>query len=122
MRNESKLLIIFLLLISHVIWADDGVEITDPDQVSALLEVQEKIDSLSSSVMNCMDSGKVHKACMCDNEALINEFNTTANKLFELHPELEKLDIVRLKTKDGTSLAQSLSGIKTQANTAPDCP
>jgi hypothetical protein len=59
-----------------------------------------------------MDSGKVHKACMCDNEALINEFNTTVNKLFELHPELEKLDIVRLKTKDGTSLAQSLSGIK----------
>jgi hypothetical protein len=59
---------------------------------------------------------------MCDNEALINDFNVTVNKLFELHPELEKLDLVRLKTSDGTSLAQSLSGFKTQANTDPDCP
>ena len=122
MQNKTKFLALCLLLISPVAWADDGIDITDPDQVSALLAVQEKIDSLSSSVMKCMDSGKGHKVCMCDNEALINDFNTTVNKLFELHPELGKLDIVRLKTSDGTSLAQSLSGIKTQANTAPDCP
>lgn len=122
MQNKSKFLALCLLLISHVTWSDDDIDITDADQVSALLAVQEKIDSLSSNVMKCMDSGKEHKACMCDNKALINDFNEKVNTLFELHPELEKLDLIRLKTTDGTPLAQSLSGIKIQANTAPDCP
>jgi hypothetical protein len=58
MQNKSKFLALCLLLMSHAAWSDDGIDITDADQVSALLAVQEKIDSLSSSVKKCMDSGK----------------------------------------------------------------
>lgn len=72
----KRLFIIFLLSFINIAWSDDGIDITDPNIVSALLEVQEKIDSISSSVMKCMDSGKDHNTCMCDNEALILDFNT----------------------------------------------
>jgi hypothetical protein len=122
MQNKYKFLVIFFLLISHVAWADDGVDITDPDLVSALLETQKKLDSISSSVMSCINSGNDHKVCMCENETLILDFNTAVIKLFEMHPELGKLDLVRLKTTDGTSVAQSLSGIKMQASSELSCP
>lgn len=69
-----------------------------------------------------MDSGKDHNTCMCDNEALILSFNTAVNKLFESHPDLDELDLVRLKTADGTSVAQSLSGLKVQATQEFSCP
>jgi len=72
----KRLFIIILLSFTNVAWSDDGIDITDPNIVSALLEVQEKIDSISSSVMKCMDSRKDNNTCMCDNEALILDFNT----------------------------------------------
>jgi outer membrane lipoprotein-sorting protein len=72
----KRLFIIILLSFTNVAWSDDGIDITDPNIVSALLEVQEKIDSISSSVMKCMDSRKDHNTCMCDNEALMLDFNT----------------------------------------------
>lgn len=118
----KRLLIIFLLSFTNVAWSDDGVDITDPDLVSTLLEIQKKLDSISSNVMKCIDSGTDHKVCMCENEALILDFNTAVDKLFEMHPKLGKLDLVRLKTTDGTSLAQSLSGIKLQATQELSCP
>ncbi len=59
---------------------------------------------------------------MCDNEALILEFNAAVNKFFEMHPEPGKLDFIRLNTTDGTSLAQSLSGLKLQASIELSCP
>ena len=59
---------------------------------------------------------------MCENEALILDFNTAVIKFFEMHPELGELDLVRLKATDGTSLAQSLSGLKLQASSEPSCP
>ncbi len=118
----KRLLIIFLLSFTNIAWSDDGIDINDPDLVSALLEIQNKLDAISSGVMKCIDSGTDHKVCMCNNEALILDFNTAVNKLFEMHPELGELDLVRLKTTDGTSLAQSLSGLKVQASSEPSCP
>ncbi len=118
----KRLLIIFLLSFTNIAWSDDGVDITDPDLVSALLVIQNKLDAISSSVMKCIDSGNDHKVCMCENETLILDFNTAVIKLFEMHPELGELDLVRLKTTDGTSLAQSLSGLKVQATQEFSCP
>ncbi len=118
----KRLLIILLLSFTNIAWSDDGVDITDPGLVSALLVIQNKLDAISSSVMKCIDSGNDHKDCMCENETLILDFNTAVIKLFEMHPELGKLDLVRLKTTDGTSLAQSLSGLKVQATQEFSCP
>jgi hypothetical protein len=72
--------------------------------------------------MNCIDSGNDPTVCMCENETLILDFNTAVVKLFEMHPELGEMDLVRLKTIDGTSLAQSLSGLKVQASSELSCP
>jgi len=117
----KQLLIILLAVITNSIWADEGVDITNPVQVSELHNLQEKLDSVSNAIMGCMDSGEEHKACICKYKELIIQFNTSAKKLFLNHPDLGELDLVRFKSPDGNSVAQSLEGIRKQANVEPSC-
>ena len=103
------------------VWADEGVDIKDLQQISALNQVQIRLDSVSTAVMSCMDAGKEHPVCLCQNQKLIIRFNTSVNELFINHPELKQLDIVRFKSTDGIWVSQSLKGIKRQAETNPSC-
>jgi hypothetical protein len=117
----KKLLIILLISITHLAWADEGVDITNPAQVSALQNLQEKLDSVATAIMGCMSSGKSHNACMCKHKELIVEFNKTANKLFLDYPGLKELDLVRFQSPEGESVAQSLKNIRKQASIEPSC-
>ena len=115
---KFSLIILFLFLVNPVM-ADDGVDITDPLQVSVLHHLQEKIDSISVAINGCMDTGEEHKSCMCKHKDLIIEFNTTAKKIFLNYPEFKYLDIVRYKSPDGLWISQSLEGIRRQASMEP---
>ena len=117
----KQVLIILLAVITNLIWADEGVDITNPVQVSELHHLQDKLDSVSNAIMGCMDSGEEHAACICKHKELILQFNNSVNKLFMNHPDLGKLDLVRFKSPDGIYVAQSLEGIRKQANIEPSC-
>ena len=105
-----------LTTFSNVVWSDEGVDISDPAQVTELHKVQDKLDSVSTAIMSCMDTGEEHKTCLCKNEELIVQFNSIVEKLFSNQPELDALDIVSFKATDGTWVSQSLVGIKKQAS------
>ena len=113
--------IFFLALLGSVAWSDDGVDITEPQKVAALTELQEKIDSISAAVTECTRSGKDHSECLCENEKLILDFNRAVEELFETFPDLRTMDIVRFRMSNGLSVSQSLSGIKNQARTNLSC-
>jgi len=83
-----------LVTIANFVWADEGVDITNPIQVLALVAIQERLDSVSDAVMGCMDSGGEHKACLCEHKELIVQFNTSVKNLFLNHPDLEEFDLV----------------------------
>lgn len=87
-----------------------NVEIKDQETVDDLIIIQNEIDSISSAIMSCMDSGKQHKECMCDNEAKFVNFAKTVQALFEEHPELEGRDLIHYRNQDGTINNQSLFG------------
>ena len=117
----KKLLIILLTTITHFVWADEGFDITNPAQVTALHNLQEKLDSVSTAIMGCISSGGSHSSCMCKHRELIAQFNETAKKLFLDHPDLMGLDLVRFRSPEGESVAQSLEGIRKQANADLSC-
>ena len=73
-----KLLIILLTVITNTVWAYEGVDITNPAQVSELHNLQEKLDSVSNAIMGCMNSGEEHKVCICKHKELVIQFNTSA--------------------------------------------
>lgn len=114
-------LIILLAVITNFVWADEGVDITNPAQVSELLDLQEKLDSVSNAIMGCLDSGEEHSVCICKHKELVIQFNRRVNELFLNHPGLGELDLVRFKSPDGIYVAQSLEGIRKQANVEPSC-
>lgn len=116
------ILTILLVTVANFAWADEGVDITNPNQVLELVTIEEKLDSISTAVMACMDSGKEHKPCLCEYKEKIIQFNTGAKNLFVNHPELEKYDLVRFKNQNGTMINLSLKGIRKQAGTDPQCP
>ena len=67
----QKLMLALLLSLTTPVWSDGGVDVTHPGQVASLSSIQAKIDSVSTAVMACLDSGKTHTACLCENERLI---------------------------------------------------
>ena len=117
----KRLLIISLAVMINFVWADEGVDITNPVQVAELLQVQEKLDMVSNAIMRCMDSGGEHAACLCQHKELIIQFNSSVKTLFLNHPDLGELDLVRFKSPDGNYVAQSLEGIRKQADVEPAC-
>lgn len=98
-----------------------NVEINDQAIVDDLTVVQNEIDSLSAAIMSCMDTGKQHQECMCDNEEKLVQFSKTVQVLFEKHPELTKHDLIHYRAQDGAINNQSLVGIKKQANMELSC-
>ena len=102
-------------------WADDGIDITQPKKIAALTDIQKKIDSISQAVTGCMSTGKEHRACMCESEELILRFNEAVKALFETYPGLKTVDLVRFRMSNGMSVAQSLSGLKKQAQMKLSC-
>lgn len=62
------LTVLLLAFLASFAWSDDGVDITEPMKVSALTDLQEKIDSISAGVGGCMKAGKTHGDCMCENK------------------------------------------------------
>ncbi|HBE93437.1 MAG TPA: hypothetical protein DDW55_13320 [Gammaproteobacteria bacterium] len=117
----KHLLIILLATITNIVWADEGVDITNPTQVLELHNLQEKLDAVSATIMGCIDSGEEHGTCMCKHKELILQFNSSVKSLFSSHPDFVKLDIVRFKTPDGIWVSQSLKGIRKQAGIEPSC-
>lgn len=113
--------ILLLVLLTSFAWSDDGVDIIESRKVAALTDLQEKMDSVSVAIKNCMGEGKAHSDCMCENEKIILKFNRTVKELFETHPDLKKLDLVRFKMPNGLSVGQSLTGIKNQAKMKLSC-
>lgn len=117
----KKLFLIFLITASSFLWASEEVLIEDSSVVSRLNTIQENLDNVSTAVMSCIESGKEHSACMCQNKTLIIQFNTSVKTLFEEFTDLEKLDLIRFKATDGDWVTQSLKGILKQANTELTC-
>lgn len=115
-------LLILLATNANFVWADEGIDITNPSQVSALVAISERLDAVSTAIMGCMDSGKGHNTCLCEHKGLVIQFNTSVNNLSLNHPDLEKYDLVRFKSPDGMWIAQSLKGLKKQASSEPSCP
>ena len=117
-----KLFLLFLLfIIPNMSIAAGNMEIEDSDTIAELSEIQEQIDSISSAVTGCMESGGKHKQCICQNREMFSRFSFTVNAFFKEHPELEDQDLVNFKTPDGTLVNQSLVGIRKQANMKLEC-
>jgi hypothetical protein len=110
-----------LLLIPGLSLASGNLEIKAPLMVSDLVKVSHEIDSLSSAIMSCIDSGKEHKDCMCANKQLFAHFTDTVNTLFKTYPQLEGQDLINFKNTEGMLINLSLEGIKKQAGTELSC-
>lgn len=117
----KQLAVMMLTIFTTCAWADEGVDISDPEQVSVLYDLQQKLDAVSTSIMGCMEAGEEHKSCMCKHKVLIVEFNTTVKDLFISYPEFKNLDLVRFKAPDGMWISQSLESIQQQAGQEPLC-
>ena len=78
----KHLLIILLATITNIVWADEGVDITNPIQALEVHNLQEKIDAVSATIKGCIDSGEEHGACMCKHKALILQLNSSVKSLF----------------------------------------
>lgn len=118
----KRILILLLLVLTNQIVADEGVDIADPGQISKLNDVQESIDSVSETIMKCMEAGQEHNACMCANKERIVRFNAAVTELFSAYPEFEQLDLVSFRAADGTWVSQSLYSIRKQADAEHSCP
>jgi hypothetical protein len=116
-----KQLFVLLLFVSCNAYSDEGIDIVDNAQINALLAIQEQIDAISAGVMSCMDSGKTHPACLCENETRFMKFTQLVENLFRDFPELANHDIVTFKAPDGMYINQSLEGIRNQANVEFTC-
>jgi len=117
MKIFTTLLVVFLVSIA---WADE-IEISDPTLVAELVVVQEKLDSVSTAIMACLDSGQEHKYCMCKQKDKVIQFNTSVKNMFLNYPIFESYDLVRFKLPNGTWVNQNLKGIKKQASMNPSC-
>ncbi|PHS72194.1 MAG: hypothetical protein COB22_05710 [Cycloclasticus sp.] len=118
----KKLIFIYMLACSSFVSANEDVLIEDSNQVAQLNAIQSNLDEVSSAVMSCIDSGKEHSVCLCQNEEIIIQFNINVKKLFEDNMVLQKYALVRFKSTDGTGVTQNLRGILKQANSgAPSC-
>lgn len=116
-----RLLFIFFVMWSQVALSDGSIDISEPNEVAALTELQEKLDTISLAVMLCIESGKDHSDCLCESEELILDFNKAVYQLFVTYPNLAGLDLVQFKTPDGDVISQSLSGLEKQSKTEPVC-
>ncbi len=116
-----KLLFVPLLIWTQAAWSDASVDISEPSEVAALTELQEKVDGISSAVMFCINSGKEHADCLCESKALILDFNSAVERLFTTFPRLAGLDMVSFKKANGAVISQSLSGLEKQSKTALVC-
>jgi len=114
-------LIYLFFIIPNIPIAAGNLEITDSQTVAGLKEIQNQIDSISSAVMGCMESGGEHKKCMCRNREMFSRFNVTVNAFFKEHPELKGQDLVNFRIQDGTIINQSLVGIRKQARLKVEC-
>jgi hypothetical protein len=116
-------ILLYLLVISFVLSSPSfaNIEINNQEIVDDLIVIQNEIDTISSAIMSCMDSGKQHKECMCDNKEKLVNFAKTAQALFDEHPELKGLDLIHYRNQDGTINNQSLLGIKKQASMELSC-
>ncbi len=118
----KKLFLVYLIALSNLLWADEETLIEDPTLVSQLNLIQINLDKVSSTIMNCMDTGKEHPACMCQSRDIIIQFNNSVNLLIQNNKAIENLDLVRFKSTDGIWVTQSLNGLLTQANAEePSC-
>jgi len=118
----QRLVMLVLLCVTSPAWSGDGIDVTNPEQVASLLNIQDKLDSVSTAVMACIDSGKAHAVCLCESEATIIDFNGSVMALFDTHPTLKDQDLVSFKGPDDSWISQSLAGIKQQAAMALSCP
>ena len=106
----KKMVFIYILTFSGFVSANEEVLIENSKQVAQLNTIQSHLDKVSSAVMSCIDLGKEHSVCLCQNKEIIIQFNTNVKKLIEENKELQKYDLVRFKSTDGTWVTQSLHG------------
>ena len=118
---KNALALILVLLVDPVS-ADQGVDITEHDQVAELGAIQQQLDAISNEVMSCLDAGEAHPVCLCRHRAVIARFNASVRNLDASHPELGSLDIVRFRDVSGSWISQSLDGLRRQAGSTPSCP
>lgn len=119
--NIKYFLAVLLTGTVTLLWADEGVDITDPSRIAALVAIQENLDTVSAAVMECMDAGKPHHDCMCEHKELVTRFNDSVTRAFSKHPELEQYDLVRFKSPDGIWISQSLGNLEKQAGAVLLC-
>lgn len=114
--------VLCLLFAASIAAADTNFEVSDPQQVDSLQSIQTQIDLLGTAVMTCLDTGKTHNTCLCENAERIQAFNLSVTTLFQKHPEFKALDLVSYQSPEGMSVTQSLHGIKRQAGMVLSCP
>ena len=115
------ILIFLFFIIPYVSLAVGNLEITDGKTVAELMEIQNLIDSISSAITECMESGSEHNECMCRSRRIFSRFTVTVHAFFTKHPELEGQDLVNFRTHDGTIINQSLLGIRKQSQLKLEC-
>ena len=110
-----------MFLMASPSFAAVNLDITDQNMVADLVELDEIISSISSGVMGCIESGKEHKPCMCENRDLFAQFSKAANKFFKKYPQLEGQDLVNFKNPEGILVNLSLETAKRQADMEISC-
>ena len=117
----KTLLTILMLLMASPSFAAVNLDITDQNMVADLVELDEIISSISSGVMGCIESGKEHKPCVCENRDIFAQFSKAANKFFKKYPQLEGQDLVNFKNPEGILVNLSLETAKRQADMEISC-
>lgn len=120
MLKKIALVLAWMLCVAPV-FAAGNLDITEPEMVAELVELDALISSISDGVMGCMDSGKEHKLCMCENRDLFARFSAAADSFFEKHPQLDGQDLVNFKNPEGVLVNLSLETAKRQADMKLSC-
>jgi hypothetical protein len=113
--------LLLVLICSTPVFAADNLDVTDPEMVAGLVELDGIIGALSAGVMGCMDSGKKHKLCMCENRDLFARFSGAADSFFKKYPQLDGQDLVNFKNPEGVLVNLSLETAKRQADMKLSC-
>ena len=109
------------MLFSVSAFAEGNLDITDPKMIADLVELDSIISSISSGVTGCMESGKEHKTCMCENRELFARFSDAATTFFNKYPQLDGQDLVNFKNPEGVLVNLSLETAKRQAAMKLSC-
>jgi len=115
-----KLAIIFSIILSPVILAQD-LYLSNEAELQVALAMNKALKVVSKSVTACIQSGKEHSVCLCNNRNEITNFNRIVKSAFHKYPYWLKVRTLNFSVADFPNVVINPSALLAEANKKLDC-